>query len=51
MSLTWRSLLSATDIKEFLTRYDFLNMIVEQDVELIKRLIKRRRSLRLKNLT
>ncbi len=28
-------LLSATDIKDFLTRYDLLSMIVEQDMELI----------------
>ncbi len=41
-------LLSATDIKEFLTRYDFLNMIVEQDVELIKEINKEKKELALK---
>ncbi len=41
-------LLSATDIEEFLTRYDFLNMIVEQDVELIKEINKEKKELALK---
>ncbi|MGS0763345.1 murein hydrolase activator EnvC family protein [Syntrophomonas curvata] len=41
-------LLSATDIKDFLTRYDLLNVIVEQDVELIESINKEKRELSLK---
>ncbi|MDD3270766.1 MAG: peptidoglycan DD-metalloendopeptidase family protein [Syntrophomonadaceae bacterium] len=41
-------LLSAADIKDFLTRYDLLNMIVEQDVELIKAINKEKKELSLK---
>ncbi len=41
-------LLAAADIKDFLTRYDLLNMIVEQDVELIKAINKEKKELSLK---
>ncbi len=41
-------LLAATDIKDFLTRYDLLNIIVEQDVELIKSINKEKKELSLK---
>jgi murein DD-endopeptidase MepM/ murein hydrolase activator NlpD len=41
-------LLSATDIKDFLTRYDLLNTIVEQDVQLIESINKQKRELSLK---
>ena len=41
-------LLAAADIKDFLTRYDLLNMIVEQDVELIKSINKEKKELSLK---
>jgi len=41
-------LLSATDIKDFLTRYDLLNTIVEQDVQLIESINKQKRDLSLK---
>lgn len=41
-------LLSATDIKDFLTRYDLLNTIVEQDVQLIESINKEKRELSLK---
>lgn len=41
-------LLSATDIKDFLTRYDLLNLILEQDVELIKSINKEKKELSLK---
>lgn len=38
-------LLAATDIKDFLTRYDLLSSIVEQDVDLIKSINKEKRKL------
>ena len=38
-------LLAATDINDFLTRYDMLNLIVEQDVELIDSINKQRKAL------
>ncbi|MEN6462318.1 MAG: peptidoglycan DD-metalloendopeptidase family protein [Syntrophomonas sp.] len=38
-------LLSATDIKDFLTRYDMLNSIVSQDVELIESINQQRKEL------
>lgn len=38
-------LLSATDIKDFLTRYDMLNTIVDQDVELIESIDRQRKEL------
>ena len=41
-------LLAATDIKDFLTRYDLLNIIVEQDVDLIKSINKEKKELSLK---
>jgi murein DD-endopeptidase MepM/ murein hydrolase activator NlpD len=41
-------LLSATDIKDFLTRYDLLHAIVEQDVDLIESINKEKRELSLK---
>ncbi|HZK44566.1 MAG TPA: M23 family metallopeptidase [Syntrophomonadaceae bacterium] len=41
-------LLSATDIKDFLTRYDMLNIIVEQDIELIETVNKERNSLKMR---
>jgi len=41
-------LLAATDIKDFLTRYDLLNIIVEQDVDLIKCINKEKKELSLK---
>lgn len=41
-------LLAATDIKDFLTRYDLLNIIVEQDVALIKSINKEKKELSLK---
>jgi murein DD-endopeptidase MepM/ murein hydrolase activator NlpD len=41
-------LFSATDIKDFLTRYDFLNTIVEQDVQLIETINKEKKELSLR---
>ncbi|NLJ71695.1 MAG: peptidoglycan DD-metalloendopeptidase family protein [Syntrophomonadaceae bacterium] len=41
-------LFSATDVKDFLTRYDMLNMIVEQDIDLIEEVNKNRRDLKMK---
>ncbi len=41
-------LFSATDIKDFLTRYDMLNLIVEQDVELIETINKQKNDLKMK---
>lgn len=41
-------LLSATDIKDFLTRYDMLNIIVEQDIELIECINKEKNDLKMK---
>ncbi len=41
-------LFSATDIKDFLTRYDMLNLIVEQDIELIEEVNKERNELEMK---
>ncbi len=41
-------LLSATDIKDFLTRYDMVNAIVEQDVDLIETIDKQKHDLETK---
>lgn len=41
-------LLSATDIKDFLTRYDMLSIIVEQDIELIEGINKQKNDLKMK---
>ncbi|NLT20696.1 MAG: peptidoglycan DD-metalloendopeptidase family protein [Syntrophomonadaceae bacterium] len=41
-------LLSATDIKDFLTRYDMVNAIVEQDVDLIDTIDKQKHDLETK---
>ncbi|MGI5880090.1 MAG: murein hydrolase activator EnvC family protein [Syntrophomonadaceae bacterium] len=41
-------LLSATDIKDFLTRYDMVNAIVEQDVDLIETIEKQKHDLETK---
>lgn len=41
-------LLSATDIKDFLTRYDMLNMIVEQDIELIEAVNRQKNDLKMR---
>lgn len=41
-------LFSATDIKDFLTRYDMLNMIVEQDIALIEEVNRERNDLKMK---
>lgn len=41
-------LLSATDIKDFLTRYDMLNCIVEEDMELIESIDRMRKNLDIK---
>lgn len=41
-------LLAATDIRDFLTRYDLLNIIVEQDIELIESINEDKRELDLK---
>ncbi|NLB87919.1 MAG: peptidoglycan DD-metalloendopeptidase family protein [Syntrophomonadaceae bacterium] len=41
-------LLSATDIKDFLTRYDMLNMIVEQDIELIESINREKNDLKMR---
>lgn len=41
-------LLSATDIKDFLTRYDMLNMIVEQDIELIESINREKNDLQMR---
>lgn len=38
-------LLSATDIKDFLTRYDLLNMIIEQDIQLISSINQQKQTL------
>ncbi|HPF44026.1 MAG TPA: peptidoglycan DD-metalloendopeptidase family protein [Syntrophomonadaceae bacterium] len=40
-------LLSATDLKDFLTRYDLLNMIVEQDIALIESINQQKKTLEL----
>jgi murein DD-endopeptidase MepM/ murein hydrolase activator NlpD len=39
--------LSATDLKDFLTRYDLLNMIVEQDIALIESINQQKKTLEL----
>ena len=41
-------LLSAEDLKDFITRYDMLGSIVEQDVDLIKTINKQKKALALK---
>lgn len=41
-------LLSATDIKDFLTRYDMLNCIVEEDMDLIETIDRMRKNLDIK---
>lgn len=41
-------LLSATDLKDFLTRYDLLSMIVEQDMELIDSINQQKQDLNMK---
>lgn len=41
-------LFAATDIKDFLTRYDMLNLIVAQDVELIETINRQKNDLKMK---